>query len=142
LKLEPYPDINKGCKGYISLKASPMTEHFGKRLRRLRGERSQREVASDLGIPTTTLSSLEQQETVPRGPMLRRLIEHFGVSLDYFFPTESKASRPAREMLRELRGRNFNVAPTIATHSSMDFEEKDKEQFANLLKAKIAQTEN
>lgn len=120
-----------------------MTEHFGKRLRRLRGNRSQREVASDLGIPTTTLSSLEQQDTVPRGPMLRRLSEHFGVSLDYFFPSEPKASRPAREMLRELRGHNFNVAATIATHSSAtDFDEEDKEQFANLLKARLANSED
>ena len=119
-----------------------MIEHFGKRLRRLRGDRSQREVAQDLGIPTTTLSSLEQQEAVPRGPMLQKLSDHFGVPVEYFFPRERKASTPAREMLSELRQRTFNVASTIATHAQPNFSEEDKKQFAKYIKAKIANSED
>jgi transcriptional regulator with XRE-family HTH domain len=119
-----------------------MIEHFGKRLRRLRGDRSQREVAQDLGIPTTTLSSLEQQEAVPRGPMLQKLSNHFGVPVEYFFPRERKVSTTAREMLSELRQRSFNVAPTIATHAPSNFSEEDKKQFARYIKAKIANSED
>jgi transcriptional regulator with XRE-family HTH domain len=115
-----------------------MTEHFGKRLRRLRGERSQREVAAALGIPTTTLSSLEQQETVPRGPVLQRLCGYFGVSLDYFFPPAKKAISPAREWLREQRSRSFSVAPTIATYSISEISLEEKERLDTLIGARIA----
>jgi len=45
-------------------------ENFGERLRRLRGDRSQKEVATKLGLPVTTLSSLENQDTIPRGEVL------------------------------------------------------------------------
>jgi transcriptional regulator with XRE-family HTH domain len=117
-------------------------EHFGKRLRRLRGERSQREMAEELGVPTTTLSSLEQQESVPRGPMLQRLCDHFGVAVDYFFPAERKSITPAREWLRELRGRSFDGASTIATHSVAALDESTKEQIAKHLKAKLAQSKD
>ena len=114
-----------------------MTEHFGKRLRRLRGERSQREVAAELGFPTTTLSSLEQQETVPRGPMLQQLCDHFGVSPEYFFPAVKKATASAREWLREQRSRSFDVAPTIATHSVSEVSQSDKEKLDDLIGARI-----
>src|SRR5262249_55588397 len=107
-----------------------MTQHFGRRLRRLRGDRSQKEVAEALGIPTTTLSSLEQQETVPRGPMLQRLANHFGVSRDYFYPRDSRATVGAREWLRQLRQTSFHSAPTIATHADIDFDEETKKRFA------------
>ncbi len=117
-----------------------MTENFGKRLRRLRGTRSQREVAADLGIPPTTLSSLEQQETVPRGPMLQRLCAYFGVSLDYFFPLTKIAISPAREWLREQRSRSFSVAPTIATYSILDIGTEEKEKLDTLIGARIAKS--
>lgn len=119
-----------------------MTEHFGKRLRRLRGERSQREIAAELGIPTTTLSSLEQQESIPRGAMLQRLCDHFGVPVDYFFPSEPKATPTARQWLKELRELQFDVRPTIATHSAMDFDENVKAEFAKHLRTKIVGTED
>ena len=40
---------------------------FGELLRRLRGDRSQREVADELGMPVTTLSTLENQEPSREG---------------------------------------------------------------------------
>ena len=45
---------------------------FGSRLRRLRGTRTQKQVAADLQMPITTLSTLENQQAVPRGVMLKR----------------------------------------------------------------------
>jgi len=114
-----------------------MTQHFGRRLRRLRGERSQKEVAEALGIPTTTLSSLEQQECVPRGPMLQRLADHFGVSRDYFYPPDARATVGAREWLRQLRRTSFQGAPTIATHADVDFDEETKARFAENVRHRL-----
>jgi transcriptional regulator with XRE-family HTH domain len=115
-----------------------MSEHFGKSLRRLRGERSQREIAAALGVPTTTLSSLEQQETVPRGPVLRQFCNYFGVEPDYFFPAGKKETSPARDWLRELRSRSFSVAPTIATYSISEIGAEEKEKLDTLIGARIA----
>jgi transcriptional regulator with XRE-family HTH domain len=115
-----------------------MTGNFGKRLRRLRGERSQKDVAAGIGIPTTTYASLEQQETVPRGPVLQRLCDYFGVSLDYFFPPAKRAVSPAREWLREQRNRSFNVTPTIATYSISEVSPEEKEKLDKVIGAKVA----
>jgi transcriptional regulator with XRE-family HTH domain len=114
-----------------------MTDHFGRRLRRLRGERSQKEAAEAIGIPTTTLSSLEQQETVPRGPMIQRLADHFGVPLDYFYPPNRRTTAGAREWLRELRQTPFDAAPTIATHADVDFDEEAKKRFAENVRHRL-----
>jgi len=114
-----------------------MTQHFGRRLRRLRGVRSQKEVAEALGIPATTLSSLEQQETVPRGPMLQRLADHFGVSRDYFYPPENRPTVGAREWLRQLRNASFKGRATIATHSDFDFDEETKARFAEHVRHRL-----
>jgi len=119
-----------------------VSEHFGKRLRRLRGQRPQREIADALKIPTTTLSSLEQQETVPRGLMLQRLADYFGVSVDYFYPPEKKTTQSAREWLRHLRQVSFDAAPTIATHSDIDFDDATKERFAVQVRKELAKTKN
>jgi transcriptional regulator with XRE-family HTH domain len=115
----------------------PVTQHFGRRLRRLRGERSQKEVAEAIGIPTTTLSSLEQQETVPRGPMLQRLADHFGIAREYFYPPGSRTTEGAREWLRQIRQTPFEAAPTIATHADVDFDEKTKERFAENVRQRL-----
>ena len=55
--------------------------HFGERLRLLRGRRSQKRVAEELQIPPTTLSTLENQENLPRGEMLQKLTNYFGVQV-------------------------------------------------------------
>jgi transcriptional regulator with XRE-family HTH domain len=82
-------------------------ENFGQRLRNLRGGRSQREVASALGMPATTLSTLENQESVPRGEVLQKLAEHFKVPLSYFFRTpdsEPKVNAAALDWWQRNRG--------------------------------------
>jgi transcriptional regulator with XRE-family HTH domain len=118
--------------------AVPMTGHFGRRLRRLRYERSQKEVAEALGIPTTTLSSLEQQETVPRGLMLQRLADYFGVPREYFYPPDRRVTAGARQWLRQLRHTPFDAAPTIATHADVDFDQATKERFAENVRQRLA----
>jgi transcriptional regulator with XRE-family HTH domain len=115
-----------------------VTDHFGRRLRRLRGERSQKEVAESIGIPATTLSSLEQQETVPRGPMLHRLANHFGVPPEYFFPPKREVTAGARDWLRELRSISFKPSPTIAAHSDIHLDEETKQKFAENVRKRLA----
>jgi transcriptional regulator with XRE-family HTH domain len=112
--------------------------NFGELLRRLRGGRPQREVAADLGMPVTTLSTLENQQSVPRGPVLKKLASYYGVSVTYFYQTtgsEMKPSNSAREWLDYLRGRP-PVKDTIATHAPPEYPEEIKKQFAEKIREK------
>jgi transcriptional regulator with XRE-family HTH domain len=119
--------------------------NFGELLRRLRGERSQREVASELRMPVTTLSSLENQATVPRGPVLKRLAEYYGVPISYFYPAPStpmKSSESAKEWLLSLRG-SANMKETVATHAPIDFPDEVKSRVAEAIrKRKHAEAPN
>jgi len=120
-------------------------EHFGQKLRNLRGSRSQKEVATALGMPPTTLSSLENQESAPRGEVLQRLAEYFKVRIDYFFRTpspEPKASDAARDWLYRVR-QPAKGKQTVATQASELIDDKTKERIARALKrhAKISDHE-
>lgn len=119
-----------------------MTHHFGRRLRRLRAERSQKEVAEALKLAPTTYSSLEQQETVPRGPILERLAVFFGVQVDYFYPPrEPKSVESAKQWLSRLKDGKLRALPTIATHADILFDETAKARFAQNLRQRIAESE-
>lgn len=92
-------------------------EHFGERLRRLRGVKPQKSVAKALDIPQTTLSSLEKQKSIPRGDVLKKLADFFGVAIDYFYDVpEPQSSKPAKAWLEHLRS-DLKVSDAIATHS-------------------------
>lgn len=61
-----------------------MRETFGQRLRRLRGNRTQLEVAKAVGIDNTVYSRLEADEKKKLDPsVLKRIAEYFDVSIDY-----------------------------------------------------------
>ncbi len=111
---------------------------FGQLLRRLRGTRSQKDVAGDLGMPVTTLSTLENQDTVPRGPVLKKLADYFGVPLTYFYAAPTSEMRPsdaAKEWLLALQRQSANK-DTIATHGPPEYPEHIKQQFAERIKQK------
>lgn len=117
-------------------------EHFGDKLRRLRGDRPQKSVAQALEIPQTTLSSLEKQTSVPRGDMLRRLADYFAVPIDYFYevpPTQVSAS--AKVWLQHLRTESKG-RDTVATHSRIAFNEVEREKIAQKIREKDADTSN
>jgi transcriptional regulator with XRE-family HTH domain len=113
---------------------------FGELLRRLRGSRPQREVAADLKMPVTTLSSLENQDTVPRGLVLKRIADYYGVSLTYFYQSatsEMKPSQSAREWLHSLRQDTMAIAKdTIATYAPPDYPDDVKTRFAERIRQK------
>lgn len=113
-------------------------EHFGDRLRRLRGERAQKTVAEALGMPQTTLSSLEKQPNIPRGDVLKKLADYYGVPITYFYTAPTlKSSEAGKAWLDQLKS-NSNVKgrETIAAHSSVQLDSKLKERIAERLKQK------
>lgn len=73
---------------------------FAKRLRELRGElrKSQAEMASDLGIPRTTLGGYELEGKQPDYDMLCRIVDYFGVTTDYILG-HSDARRSTDEII-------------------------------------------
>lgn len=112
---------------------------FGELLRRLRGARTQKEVASDLEMPVTTLSSLENQDSVPRGPVLKKLADYYGVQVTYFYsaPTsEMSSSSTAKEWLLSLREKPGVAKDAIATLAPPDYPEDVKKQFARKIQQK------
>jgi transcriptional regulator with XRE-family HTH domain len=121
-------------------------ENFGERLRRLRGDRSQKEVAQGMGIPQTTLSTLENQQSVPRGEVLARLTEYFKVPITYFYRSHTeplRSTESAKQFLESIRTEPFSGKPTVATHteSGEDFDEDTKRLIAEKIHQKRAETQ-
>jgi transcriptional regulator with XRE-family HTH domain len=111
---------------------------FGELLRRLRGTRPQRQVAEELNMPVTTLSTLERQESVPRGPVLKRFAEYYGVPVTYFYPvvvSEMRSNDSAKEWLRFVR-QDSTAKEGIATYAPADYPEAIKRQFADKIRQK------
>jgi len=117
---------------------------FGELLRRLRGNRSQREVAADLQMPVTTLSTLENQESIPRGPVLKKFAGYYGVSLAYFYTgsgSEVRSTGAASAWLQTVR-KGVDVPhakETIATYASADFSEDFKNKIADKIAQKLSE---
>jgi transcriptional regulator with XRE-family HTH domain len=114
--------------------------NFGELLRRLRGKRSQKEVAVELDMPVTTLSTLENQSGIPRGAMLKRLADHYGVPLVYFYASvasEMKSSDSAKEWLKSVK-ENTDAKDAIAAHAPPDY----PDQFKTKITEKIRQEKN
>lgn len=62
---------------------------YGKRLVRLRGEKSQEEVAKAIGIATSTLAMYEIEKRVPRDPIKIAIANYYGTTVqDIFFTPE------------------------------------------------------
>lgn len=57
----------------------------GKKLRELRGDRSQQETAAAIGITKSALAMYERDERVPRDEIKVRIANYFGVSLMALF---------------------------------------------------------
>ena len=115
--------------------------NFGELLRRLRGGRSQRVVAGELQMPVTTLSTIENQQSVPRGPVLKKLAGYYGVSVSYFYAssaTEMKPTGAASAWLQTVR-RDSNVKETIATYAQPDYSEEVKNRIAEKIAEKVSE---
>lgn len=117
-------------------------EHFGEKLRRLRGDKPQKSVAEALDIPQTTLSSLEKQQTIPRGELLTKLADFFGVPINYFYDEpQAQSTEPAKAWLEIVRG-DWKGRDTIAAHSKHLVNEAVREKIAGKIKSKYEETTN
>lgn len=116
--------------------------NFGERLRLLRGRRSQKRVAEELNIPPTTLSTLENQGSLPRGEMLEKLADYFGIPVSYFFPSEpTKPSQAARGYLMSIRQATPS-SRAVPTHSTLDLGEERQQKVLDVIRKKSAETQN
>jgi len=115
--------------------------NFGGLLRRLRGTRQQKDVAAELGMPVTTLSTLENQDSVPRGIVLKKLSDYYGVAVTYFYSSPAQEVQPsdtAKAWLDTVRHNPINEdkKEVIATHAPPDYPEEIKKRFAEKIREK------
>lgn len=57
----------------------------GMKLKALRGDKTQRKVAADLGITKSALAMYERDERVPRDEIKVRIAEYYGESVQSLF---------------------------------------------------------
>lgn len=57
----------------------------GAKLRALRGEKTQKKVAEDLGITKSALAMYERDERVPRDEIKVRIAEYYGETVQFLF---------------------------------------------------------
>lgn len=60
-------------------------ESIGQKLIKLRGERTQSEVAQAIGVADSTIGMYESDRRVPRDEIKVKLAEYFGVSIESLF---------------------------------------------------------
>ena len=62
----------------------------GAKLKELRGDKTQQEVANDIGITKSALAMYERDERVPRDEVKVRIANYYGVSLMFLFFNQSE----------------------------------------------------
>jgi DNA-binding XRE family transcriptional regulator len=61
------------------------SEKIGARLRELRGDRSQKEIADAIGVTDMAISLYENGERIPRDEIKRAIAKYFGVTVESIF---------------------------------------------------------
>lgn len=82
-----------------------------KRLKQLRGEKTQEKVADDLGLSRRAYSSYETGDREPPKDVLIKLADYFGVSVDYLL---ERSDSPNLTIPPELEG------VQVAFHDGLD----------------------
>ena len=62
-----------------------MANEIGRKLRKLRGTRTQEEVARELGISRAAVANYEQGERIPRDTLKKRIATYYGVGIEELF---------------------------------------------------------
>lgn len=57
----------------------------GAKLRELRGDKTQQDVADGIGITKSALAMYERDERVPRDEVKKRIADYYGVSILFLF---------------------------------------------------------
>lgn len=58
---------------------------FGEKLRELRGEKSQEEMAKEVGVTKSSWAMYERNERVPRDEVKIRIAKHFNLTVQEIF---------------------------------------------------------
>lgn len=58
---------------------------FGKKLKNLRGEKSQEKMAEEIGVTKSAWAMYEREERVPRDEIKVRIANHFNLSVQEIF---------------------------------------------------------
>ena len=61
------------------------SKKIGARLRELRGDRSQNEIADAIGVTSMAISLYENGERIPRDEIKRAIAKFFGVTVESIF---------------------------------------------------------
>jgi hypothetical protein len=88
-------------------------------------------------MPVTTYSTLENQDSLPRGQVLKRLADFFAVQMSYFHPAPSPGLRStdsARSWLESLRTGEYPGRKTAA-HADFDIPDAAKAKIAEKIRA-------
>lgn len=64
------------------------TKSIGEKLIALRGNRSQAEVATGIGVTTAAVGMYERNERIPKDQIKMRIADYFGVSVQEIFFAE------------------------------------------------------
>ena len=62
----------------------------GAKLKQLRGEKTQQEIADKIGITKSALAMYERDERVPRDEVKVRIAQYFGVSIAFLFYNQNE----------------------------------------------------
>lgn len=74
---------------------------LGERLRKLRGSRTQQEIADKLGISRARYSHYENEHVQPDTDMLQRMASLHGTSIDYLLGRTTSRTLEEQEQARE-----------------------------------------
>lgn len=58
---------------------------IGKKLKELRGDKTQIQICKDLGITTTSYSMYETDQRVPRDEIKKKIADYYKISVDKIF---------------------------------------------------------
>ncbi|MEZ2715385.1 helix-turn-helix domain-containing protein [Niallia circulans] len=75
---------------------------LGDRLKKLRGNKSQEEVAERIGISRARYSHYETERSQPDFETLKKLSDYFNVSIDYLVTGENGKSPSSDEFWKEI----------------------------------------
>lgn len=87
---------------------------LGDRLKRLRGKRTQSEVAKSLGITRARYSHYENGRNEPDTEMLQKLADYYQVTVDYLLngdDNDGKKETDLIDLLEEIKKRPYYIDP-------------------------------
>ncbi|BCJ86507.1 helix-turn-helix domain-containing protein [Effusibacillus dendaii] len=106
---------------------------LGKRLKELRGKRTQEEVARIFGISRARYSHYENDRVQPDNDLLRKMADFFGVSVDYLLGRVENPKEILTDDEREMYDAVGNM-PFEKLRELFEFPEAEEEDIKDIIK--------